>query len=133
MSALVYLGWTAEAAELHTKRARTEGGHRERAVGGRSLASISPVTARMGQGEQMLYRTTKSSPSFIKQAGPQKDAVRVAGVCRDAYGALYTASDKNYVGCIDSATHSSSGATVNDYFGSAQRQAGASVGVRLGE
>ena len=115
---LVYLGLTAEAKETHS---------------GRSLASVSPVTAKMGQGEQMLFGKSRSTPNFAKSSGPRQDVVQIAGICRDPYGVVYSATEKNYVGCIDSLTRTSSGASVHDYFGSAQKQAGAGLGLRIGK
>ncbi len=94
----------------------------------RGLASLSAKSsAQMGQGEQMLYSLKSTAPRFLKVA-KNNSAVKLAGVCRDVYGMTYNSTQKGYGSCLDTKTEGSS--SVNEYFGSAQRQAG--VGILVG-
>ena len=94
----------------------------------RGLASLSgKSTAQMGQGELMLNNLKSTTPRFLKPANTTS-RVHIAGVCRDVYGTTFNSTEKGYSTCLDAKTEGSS--SVNEYFGSAQRQAG--VGILVG-
>ncbi|MEW6057452.1 MAG: hypothetical protein AB1540_12640 [Bdellovibrionota bacterium] len=113
------LSWGSESGDPQQSKKKNAG---------RKIASHSPAEALdlSGQGESMARSLTKPSPEFLKIGRKPARAtnMRIDGVCRDSYGFIYTSLDKGYVNCLESATRTSSGASVNDYFGSAQRQTG---------
>jgi hypothetical protein len=98
---------------------------------GRSLASLRTEPTSLGQGEAMLRQLTKPAPRFMSAtANSSAVPVRIGGFCNDSYGNRHWSSQKTYESCIENGNRTS-GASVNDYFGPAQRQAG--VGILVGK
>lgn len=92
----------------------------------RGIASLAPDSIKvMGQGEAMLYSMKDSQPRFLSSGAAGSGPVKLAGVCRDAFGMTYNSTQRGYSNCLDSRRSG----TVNQTF-EAQRQAG--VGVLVG-